>query len=86
MSSLAIAMKESEASLKQAASATAAAEQLLKQETISEEEKNEEEKQKQVNASNEIKELKEGNFQSLYYIEMFYFLFCTHIIFSLKLI
>ena len=53
-------MKESEASMKQAQSASAAAEQLLKQDALTKEEKQEEESQKQVNASNEIKELKEG--------------------------
>ena len=60
LSKLSIAMKESEASMKQAQSASAAAEQLLKQDALTKEEKQEEESQKQVNASNEIKELKEG--------------------------
>lgn len=49
-------MAEGEAAIKQAKSASQAAEQLLKQEKA----EKEEDQQKEANVSNEIKELKEG--------------------------
>ncbi|XP_064094700.1 B-cell receptor-associated protein 31-like [Macrobrachium nipponense] len=57
ISRLAISMAESEAAMKQAKSASDAAQQLLQQEKAGKEE----DQQKEANVSNEIKELKEEN-------------------------
>lgn len=57
ISRLAITMAESEAALKQAKSASDAAQQLMQQEKAGKEE----DQQKEANVSNEIKELKEEN-------------------------
>ena len=56
ISRLAISLAESEAAMKQAKSASDAAQQLMQQEKAGKEE----DQQKEANVSNEIKELKEG--------------------------
>lgn len=59
ISRLAVSLADGEAAMKQAKSASDAAAQLLKQEKVEQEE----DQQKEANVSNEIKELKEGEWR-----------------------